>query len=188
AEAVFGLAALLARAATNAGYTHNAWRMAAGFQAAANGTGDPLAWQDLAFDAPGSPGDALAQAPPRWRSRGIRVLLSDLFWLGDPLHTLRQLAERAALVLVIQVLAEADVNPPEEGSLRLIDSETGEVQEIYLDAAARQRYRDRLVAHQENWETACRQTGALFSLVVAERLLRDWAVPELVAAEVLQVI
>src|SRR3989442_13754904 len=88
ADAVLGLAALLSMAATNAGYTHNAWRMAAGFQAVANGTGEPLAWQDLAFDAPGSPGDALALAPPGWRSAGIRGLLSRFFWLGDPIPTL----------------------------------------------------------------------------------------------------
>src|SRR5262249_30816784 len=96
-------------------------------------------------------------------------------------------AERAAVCVVLQVLAVADVNPPEGQSLRLVDVETDQVKEIHVDAVAARRYREALARHQENWHTACRQTGALFAVVVAEEGLRDWRLDELVAAEVLKV-
>jgi hypothetical protein len=115
------------------------------------------------------------------------VLLSDLFWLGEPLATLRPLAERAAVAVVVQVLAEADVNPPESGNLRLVDSETGETQDLRVDAAVVRRYREALARHQQNWHRACQQVGAVFTTTVAEVLLRDWKLDDLVKAEVLRV-
>jgi hypothetical protein len=116
------------------------------------------------------------------------VLLSDLLWVGEPLAVLRHLAERAALAVVVQVLARADAEPPEGGSLRLVDSETDQVREIHVDAEAARRYRAALARHQQNWHQACRQTGAVLTTVVAEDLLRDWKLDELVAAEVLKVV
>jgi uncharacterized protein (DUF58 family) len=115
------------------------------------------------------------------------VLLSDLLWVGDPLLILQHFADRAAAVVVVQVLAEADVNPPTQGNLRLVDSETEQVQEIFVDAAAVKRYQEALARHQQNWHRACRQVGALLTTVVAERVIRDWRLDELVAAEILKV-
>jgi hypothetical protein len=57
-----------------------------------------------------------------------------------------------------------------------------------VDAAAARRYREALARHQENWQRACRQAGAVLTTVVAERVLRDWDLSELVAAEVLKVL
>jgi HD-like signal output (HDOD) protein len=50
------------------------------------------------------------------------------------------------------------------------------------------RYQAALQRHQKNWIDACRRCGALFSAVIAEKLLRDWRLDDLVAAEVLQVL
>jgi uncharacterized protein (DUF58 family) len=185
--ATLALAAFFAMAARNAGYGHAAWLLAAGYRPVGNGSGPPQTWEGLAFDHRGGPGGA-ALGLPAWRPRGVRVLLSDLLWVGEPLATLRPLAERAAVTVVLQVLAEADVKPPEGRSLRLVDSETDEVREIHVDAPAARRYREALARHQENWNLACRQVGAVFLAVVAERLLRDWDLDELVAAEVLRVV
>jgi hypothetical protein len=82
----------------------------------------------------------------------------------------------------------ADVSPPEGCSLRLIDSETDEIREIHVDSLAARCYRSALARHQENWHRACRQTGAIFAVAVAENVLRDWRLDELVAAEVLKVV
>jgi hypothetical protein len=102
--------------------------------------------------------------------------------------TLRPLAERAAVVVVVQVLAAADVDPPANESLRLVDAETDEVREVFLDAAEVRRYRDALARHQENWHAACRQAGAVFTAVVAERWVEDGRLDELVALDVLKVV
>lgn len=100
---------------------------------------------------------------------------------------LAQFAERATAVIVIQVLAEADVDPTERGNIRLIDSETDQVQEIFVDAAAERRYRDALARHQESWHLAAKQTGAVMTTVVAEEILRDWRLETLVATGVLTI-
>ncbi len=188
AGAALALAALLATAADNAGYAHQVWLTRDGSAAVVGGNGRPGAWEGVAFDFRGSPADAFARRPPAWRPRGLRVLVSDLLWPGDPLHLLGPCAERATAVAIVQLLAAADVNPPAEGNLRLVDVESDEVKEVFVDGAAVRRYREGLARHQQNWHQACRQVGALFVTLVAERFLRDWRLDELVAAEFLKVV
>jgi uncharacterized protein (DUF58 family) len=188
AEAAAGLAAFFATAASNAGYSYRAWLASDAVRPLENGNAVPLEWAEWSFDYRGVPGEAMPTSGPNWRPRGLRVLLSDLLWPGDPLAALRPLAERASMVVVAQVLAEADVNPPEGETMRLIDAETDEARELYLDAAVLRRYRDALDRHRENWHAACRQAGAVFTTVVAERWLRDGRLDELVAADVLKVV
>ncbi len=114
-------------------------------------------------------------------------MLSDLLWNADPARAVRQLADRAATAVVLQVLAAADANPPLGGSLRLQDSETGEVREIRVDAGVAGRYRENLTRLQGHWHDACRAAGAVFAAVIAEDVLRDWRLDALVAAGVLEV-
>jgi uncharacterized protein (DUF58 family) len=188
AEATLGLAAFFAAAARNAGYSHTVWGLGEEIRSVPNSGASPAMWEPIDFAFRGSPAEGFSRSHPRWRPRGIRILLSDLLWVGDPLAVLRHIAEGAAVAVVAQVLAEADVEPPPAGNLRLVDSETGQIREIYVDASAVRRYQAALARHQENWHQACRQTCAVFSIVVAERLLRDWKLDELVAAEVLTVV
>jgi hypothetical protein len=116
------------------------------------------------------------------------VLVSDLLWPGEPLHLLGPCAERATALAVVQLLAEADANPAAQGNLRLVDVETDEVKEVFVDAAAVRRYREALTRHQQNWHEACRQVGATFVTLIAERFVRDWRLDGLVAAEFLKVV
>jgi uncharacterized protein (DUF58 family) len=184
AGATLALAAFFCTAAANAGYTHAVWLMGADYCPVGNGTGLPATWEGITFDHRGVP---RTETSP-WRSRGLRILVSDLLWPADPLATVRPLAERAAVTVVLQVLADADAHPPEGSSLRLVDVETDEMREIHIDASAARRYREALARHQQNWHQACRQVGALFTTVIAEDVLRDWKLDALVAAEVLKVI
>jgi uncharacterized protein (DUF58 family) len=181
--AAVALAAFFAGAAARAGYSHSAWLLADGCVPLPNGNRSPATWDGIAFDHIGAPGQRL----PPWRPRGTRVLISDLLWVGDPLMTLRPFAERSAVTVVIQVLARADTEPPEGQSLRLVDAETGQMREIHVDALVARRYREALTRHQENWHLACRQVGATFVVLIAEDLLRDWNLDDLVAAELLKV-
>jgi uncharacterized protein (DUF58 family) len=184
AGATVALAAFFAAAASRAGYSHAVWMIGDDCQPVANGNRSPLIWDGIDFEHVGSPGSRF----PMWRPRGTRILISDLLWVGEPLMTLRPFAERSAVTVVLQLLAQADAEPPEGRSLRLVDAETGEIREIHVDAIAARRYRDALSRHQENWILACRQVGATFVQVVAEHLLRDWNLDALVAAEVLRVV
>ena len=187
AQATLGLAAVFVTAAANASYSHTAWIAEDGCQQVDNATDRPSAWEGIGFTHRGDLPASFAKLPPSWRPFGLRVLLSDLLWLGDPLTTLAQFAERAAAVIVVQVLAEVDVNPTVRGNLRLVDSETEIAQEIFIDGAAEKRYRDALARHQESWHLAAKQTGAIMTTVVAEEVLSDWRLDTLVAAQVLTI-
>ncbi|MHB1421733.1 MAG: DUF58 domain-containing protein [Gemmataceae bacterium] len=187
-RATVALAALLSTAAANAGFGRAVWLLGDDIRSLPGGTASPSLWGDFELNHRGSPAALLARGMPAWRPRGLRVLLSDLLWVGEPLLALRSFTEGAAAAAVIQLLADADVNPPENGALRLIDAETEEMREIHIDEALARRYRDRLTRHQQNWHQACRATGALFTRILAESLLRDWQLDELVAAEFLRVV
>lgn len=187
AQAAIGLAAALAVAAANAGYTHRAWLAGAVCAPVANGENRPQTWAGIHFDFGGNPAESFARVPPRLRQQGQRALISDLLWLGEPLAILQRLAQNASAIVVVQALAAADVHPPERGRVRLVDAETDERREIVIDEAAITRYRAALARHQQNWQRACRQVGATLISVVAEELVVDWNLAALVKAEVLKV-
>jgi uncharacterized protein (DUF58 family) len=187
-RAMLALAACLATAAANAGFGHTVWLMGADFRPLPGGTASPSLWGDVELNPCSDAAAVLAQGMPAWRPRGVRVLLSDLLWEGAPGLALRPLTEGAAATAVIQLLAEVDAHPPEDGALQLIDVETEQRREIHVDAAWARRYRDRLTCHQQNWHQACRASGAFFTTVIAETLLREWQLDELVAAGFLRVL
>lgn len=180
--ATVALASFFATAATRAGYSHALWQLGDTCWPVPNGNRPPGLWDGLTFGHRGGPAGPL----PPFRPRGTRIFISDLLWLGEPLMIARPFAERAAVSVVVQLLAREDVDPPDGRSLRLVDSETDEIREIYVDAIVARRYRDVLARHQESWLLACRQVGATFCTVVAEDLLRGWNLDPLVAAEILR--
>jgi hypothetical protein len=90
------------------------------------------------------------------------------------------------MLIVIQMLAERDLKP-EEGNVRMQDSETGEIKEFLLDAQSIAKYRETLVRHQENWSRACREYGAVLCSFTAEKLLDKWDVGELLNRQILNI-
>ncbi len=187
ARAALGLAAILATAAENAGYAHRLWLAGEAWQPAANGTLSPAAWDGLDFTFAGSPAETLHRRPPALAPRGIRILVSDLLWVGDPPAVLAPLAEGAGTLAVVQVLAEEDLAPAVRGNVRVVDAETGDAREVFVDTDAERRYRRALARHQELWHRAARRSAAVMVTLTAERLVRDWALDPLLRAGVLKV-
>lgn len=170
ADAVARLAALLATAAANAQCTRAVWLSGEGFQRLPNDTLAPSAWGKLELDSRRTPEQSFEILPPKFRRLGVRVLVSDLLWPGEPLQVLRRLRDGAAALFVIQLLARDDVTPPEHGNLRVVDSETGDEREIYIDSGIAGQYAANLAQLQQSWSDACRQCGAQMTTMVAEDL------------------
>jgi uncharacterized protein (DUF58 family) len=187
AHATLALAALLAQSADNAGYAHRAWLAGEVCQEITNSTEQPATWQSIDFDYTGNPGESLMKQTSPLQPRGIRIFISDLLWLYDPMATLLRLLEKATSVFVIQLLAKADVAAPERGNIRLVDSETQQILELFIDASTQQRYRDRLSGHQQNWHNCTRQCGATMATLIAEDMLANWDLSELLQKEILRV-
>jgi uncharacterized protein (DUF58 family) len=170
ARAVAQLAALLATAATNAQCTQAVWVSGEGFQRVANDSLLPSAWDRLELTSRRTPEESLAILPPKFRRLGVRVLVSDLLWPGEPVPLLRRLREGAAALFVVQLLARDDVTPPEHGNLRVVDSETGAESELYIDSVVAKQYAENLAQLQQTWADGCRQCGAQMTTIVAEDL------------------
>lgn len=187
AQAAVALASALAAASENSGFSHAVWITRERIDQIENSSGRPATWGDFTFDLCQNPAESFLRFPPNLRRQGIRIFISDLLWLGEPLQILQQLSQNAAAVVVVQLLSGADVNPPERGRMRLVDSETEEQREIFIDDAVITRYRDALARHQQNWHRACRQSGGVLIELIAEGMLADWNLAELVKAEVLNV-
>lgn len=185
--ATLSLASALATAAENAAFTHAAWLAAEGWRLVPNSSQSPEKWQEIDFDYAGSLAESTARMPPQLRPRSIRILISDLLWMGEPHAVLSLLAQRAASVAVVQLLAQADVEPPRRGSIRLLDCETGVEQEVFVGPAARKQYRDALARHQQNWHRAAAQAGAVMTTLIAEDVMPDCDLGGLLAAQILKV-
>jgi uncharacterized protein (DUF58 family) len=169
-ESTAKLAALLATAAANAQCTRAVWLSGEGFHRLDHDVHSPSTWDALKFDSPRNLDQSHEILGPKLRRLGVRVLISDLLWPGNPVQTLRRLREGAAALSVIQLLGRDDASPPEHGSLRLIDSETGETTEMYVDSKVDQQYRESLARLQQSWDDACRQCGARMTTMIAEDL------------------
>jgi len=186
-RATVALAAALCTAAENAGHAHRAYLAGQGCRPVGGGAQSPTLWRGLTFDSRESPPESFRTLPPAWRPRGIRAIISDLLWLGDPLELLLGLSDRASAVYVLQILAADDVEPPHRGNVRLVDCENGLNEEIFLDATASARYQGNLQRHRESWHRAARQVGAIFVPLVAEQLSSGWDFSPLVEAGILTV-
>lgn len=183
ARAVARLAAVLATAAANAQCTCAVWLAANGCRRLGNDTLRPSAWTGLEFNSVRTVDEAFELVPPRLRRLGVRVLISDLLWPAVPERTVRRCSTGGAGLVVIQVLARADAEPPAPGGVRVVDVETEEVRDVVVDAAVARRYRDNLAQLQQAWAEACRKHGALLISTIAEDL--EWSLAGVEAAGLL---
>jgi uncharacterized protein (DUF58 family) len=168
AAGVAQLAALLATAAANAQCSQAVWLCGEGFQRLANDALAPSAWDRLDLSSQRTPDQSFEILPPKFRRLGVRVFVSDLLWPGEPIQLLRRLREGAAALFVIQLLAREDATPPEHGSVRVVDRETGAELDLYIDSSTARQYQDNLAQLQQSWADACRQCGAQMTTMIAE--------------------
>ncbi|MEM1447452.1 MAG: DUF58 domain-containing protein [Planctomycetota bacterium] len=191
AEATLGLAAALAASADNARMTRRLYAATQRVEPVPGGEGDPRAWQGLVFAETGadlSLGRAMQEMAVPLRRRGARVLVSDLLCPDDPWPIVSRLAEGASSAHIVQLLATQDLDPSWNGDLRLVDSESGELREIRLDATALKRYREQLDRLRDQWRGACARAGVHMTELVAEDLVGGWDMGGLVRAGVLRLV
>jgi len=186
-RAALVLAAALSSAADRSGYHRRVSITRNGCVPVEGGGDRPSTWNRLDWTSSLNPAESFRIRPPVWRPHGIRAMISDYLWLGNPLEILNSMADRSAATLVIQVLAEDDVNPVGIGNQRLLDSETGEFYEVFVDAAGLERYRQNFQRHQQAWRAAARQVGATFLTFIAEDFCRTWDFSPFVQSGILSI-
>ena len=171
ANAAAWLSALLWTAARNAECTATAWSISDSIRPLGESTRRPSNWEPLTFESGSDPLRTLSSAGNVWRHNGIRFIISDLLWQGEPPRAVRQLAAGAAQIIVVQLLATDDINPPPTGRWRLTDSENESSLDLFVDAGVQAKYRNALQSLQRQWRDGCRRHGAIFTTITAEELL-----------------
>jgi uncharacterized protein (DUF58 family) len=104
---------------------------------------------------------AARNAAAQLTGRGVVVLLSDLL---DPAadRVIRELASTRSELIILHVLSPQELDPPLEGDLRLVDSETGEGVDVTADLATIDAYRARLAAWKEEFATLAARRQATY--------------------------
>lgn len=190
ATALVGLASAMAAACDNARMTRCVYAAGERLTPIPGAEGEPQTWHWPGFagaDRPVSLGGAMHEAVVPMRRRGVRVLISDLLCPDDPWPIVSRLAEGASSTHVVQLLARQDVDPSWTGDMRLVDSESGQLQELRLDATAMARYREQLDRLREQWRHACARAGTQMTELIAEEVVGRWDLTRLVRAGVLRV-
>lgn len=117
---------------------------------------------------------------------GLAVLISDLFSPTGYLEGLTALAARGHEIAVIHVLSPDEVDPPLRGDLRLLDVETGEPQEVTIDATMCARYRHRLAKWRGEIAAACYARGMHYVSVETDTPFEQVVLSELRRAGVVR--
>jgi uncharacterized protein (DUF58 family) len=185
-EAAYALAGFFASAAAESRFSFQVFVTDNGCRTLSRSHLTPTDWEPFDLTATDSPDNALLQMPPNWKPRGIRIFVSDLLFVADPSLVVSRIAGDAAVTILVQLLAESDAEPPEQGNLRLVDCESGERLELYLDTLAREQYKRNLARHQENYHLAARRHGAYLATVLAEHFLETGQLDELFRIELLK--
>ncbi len=95
----------------------------------------------------------------RARSPGLTILISDLLGVEQAQEGIEALCYAGHEVVVIQLLADSEIDPPLEGALQLVDAETGEEVEVTVDQNLRRLYQQRLERQLDDLERFCRRRG-----------------------------
>lgn len=178
------LAAFFAGAALHGGFSCNTWLAGATCRPLAGG-GSPNTWTPFTFDQDRSPARALSGVG--FRSRGVRIFISDLLWPEPPAAVTRELAHQAAAVLIVEVLATSDLNPPKAGRLRLLDAESGAVHELRMDETTRNGYLRDLQSHRDQWRRHALSMGVCLTAIEAETFYKHWRFEESVFHQYLSI-
>jgi len=117
--------------------------------------------EDVRYGAGSSIQKAVEGCPVKW-SRGITVLISDLFTDGEFEELLKYLAYRRQTVHVCHILSPQETNPEVNEPVRLIDSETGRFVDITVTRGLLDSYHKTLNGFINGIERCCRKWGARY--------------------------
>ncbi len=188
-QAAAALAAMLVTAADNARFSMAVWRCHEDrLEKLHEDPFRPLEWRSLVYDGETSIDEVLRLAPPKFRRRGIRLLLSDLMWPGTPELLLQRLLDGSALGIVVRLVASRDIHPAEQGFVEVIDSESGDRLDVFFDGQAKRIYDDAYSEHERVWREACRKYAVPFVTINAEDFIAAPALDELIRVGLVQAI
>ena len=99
---------------------------------------------------------------------GMAFVISDMFSPSGYIEGLNALVGRGYEVVLIHVLAREEVEPTITGDLRLIDSESGNGQEVSMDSYMRDLYTKRVEAWQAEIRSECNRRNIQYVSAITD--------------------
>ncbi len=121
---------------------------------------------------------AARHAAAQLHGRGVIVLLSDLLDPGAD-RVIRELAATGSELIILHVLSPDELDPPLEGDLRLVDTETDERVDITADLATIDAYKARLAAWKSTFADLAARRRASYVDLASDVNLADLMFAEL---------
>jgi uncharacterized protein (DUF58 family) len=121
------------------------------------GTVAALRWVDE-LPAAAAPPNALPDLRPvHLRTNGLRILISDLLFTGDPAEPLRTLGQGHGSSILLCPFAPEEAAPDWAGPCDFLDVESGRRDARHIDGGVLRRYRAAYDAHFEMWKEQARR-------------------------------
>jgi hypothetical protein len=128
--------------------------------------------------------EALRRGALEARQAGVAIVLSDLLDPAGYEAGLSALVARGFHVNVVQVLAPEELNPTAYGDLRLVDSETGAIQEVTFGRFRLKAYQQTLQNFVQRLREFCSGRGINFFSAGSNTDLQELLLKQLRSAEV----
>lgn len=138
----------------------------------------------LTAAGPANLNQALRRGALETRQPGLAVVLSDLLDPGGYEAGLKALVGRGFQVDVVQILSPEELNPTTYGDLRLVDSETGAVQEVTFGRFRLKAYQQTLQQFVDGVRRFCAAHRIRFFSASSDTDLEELLLKRLRAAEV----
>lgn len=141
----------------------------------------------LAQLKPGGAADfnaALRRAALTTRQTGAAVVISDFLDPAGYEEGIKALVARGFQVHAVQVLSPEELAPTTYGDLRLVDAETGGVQEVTFGKFRLRAYQQAVAAYRQRLREFCASRGVRFFSVSSAAPLEELLLRQLRAAEV----
>ncbi len=144
-------------------------------------------FQNLTALRGGGPADfnaSLKRGAMEARQTGLAIVLGDFLDPGGYEPGLNALIGRGFEVNVVQILAPEELNPTAFGDLRLVDSETGALQEVTFGKFRLAAYRQSVANYVQRLREFCQSRGMGFFSVGSDTPLEDLLLKQLRASEI----
>jgi hypothetical protein len=129
--------------------------------------------EDLPAGSGGNLNNALRNYANTTRQPGLLFVISDLFAPGGCFDGVRALQGAGHEVVLLHVLSPDEVNPTLRGDFKLVDSETGESQEVSIDNTALEAYRREFTNWQRDLMDFCRRRSVNYIQIETDTSFED---------------
>ena len=129
--------------------------------------------EDLKAGDNGDLNAALRTYASTTRQPGLLFVLSDLFAPGGCFDGLRALQGAGHEVALLHILSPDEVNPIIRGDFKLVDSETGQSQEVTIDNNALEAYRREFTSWQHGIMDFCQRRSINYIQVETDTSFED---------------